>query len=135
MTRGELWWADFGLPFGSEPGFRRPVLLIQDDAYTRSRLNTVIVVPLSTNLELENAPGNVFLSREESGLSKDSIIVVTQLTAIDKTRLVERAGRAARRTMEETETGITMVLGMPTDSRFHSAASGVPPGPSGRSSS
>ena len=112
MTRGELWWADFGLPFGSEPGFRRPVLLIQDDAYTRSRLNTVIVVPLSTNLDLKHAPGNVYLSCEESGLSKDSVLVVTQLTAIDKSRLVERAGGTARETMEETDTGIKMVLGM-----------------------
>ena len=74
MTRGELWWADFGLPFGSEPGLRRPVLIVQDDAYTRSRLNTVIVVPLSTNLVLENAPGNVFLPCERSGLSKDSVL-------------------------------------------------------------
>jgi len=112
MTRGELWWADSGLPFGSEPGFRRPVLLIQDDAYTRSRLNTVIVVPLSTNLELENAPGNVFLSCGESGLSKDSVIVVTALTTIDKERLVERAGRTTRATVEEAESGIRMVLGM-----------------------
>ncbi|MFW6312359.1 MAG: type II toxin-antitoxin system PemK/MazF family toxin [Spirochaetota bacterium] len=112
MTRGELWWADFGLPFGSEPGFRRPVLIVQDDAYTRSRLNTVIVVPLSTNLELENAPGNVSLSREESGLSKDSVIVVTELSAIDKERLVERAGRTTLETVEVVESGIRMVLGM-----------------------
>lgn len=112
MIRGELWWADFGLPFGSEPGFRRPVLLVQDDAYTRSRLRTVMVVPLSTNLRLEHAPGNVFLGCEESGLSIDSVLVVTQLTAIDKTHLVECAGSVARETMEETETGIRMVLGM-----------------------
>ena len=112
MTRGEIWWADFGLPFGSEPGFRRPVLIVQDDAYTRSRLSTVIVVPLSTNLELENAPGNVFLSHDESGLSKDSVLVVTQLTALDKQRLVEHAGRTTPETREAVESGIRMVLGI-----------------------
>ncbi len=112
MTRGELWWADFGLPFGSEPGFRRPVLIVQDDAYTRSRLNTVIVVPLSTNLVLESAPGNVFLPCERSGLPKDSVLVVTHLSALDKERLLERAGRTSRETMEAVESGVRMVLGM-----------------------
>ena len=77
MTRGELRWADFGIQFGSEPGFRRPVLIVQEYVYTQSRLNTVIVVPLTTNLLLEEAPGNVVLPKEESGLTKDSVIVVT----------------------------------------------------------
>lgn len=112
MTRGELWWADFGMPFGSEPGFRRPVLVVQDDVYTQSRLNTVVVVPLTTNLVLEEAPGNVFLSKSESSLGKDSVIVVTQLSAIDKKRLVESISKVTRETMEDVETGIAMVLGM-----------------------
>lgn len=112
MTRGELWWADFGLPFGSEPGFRRPVLVVQDDAYTQSRLNTLVVVPLTTNLILEEAPGNVFLSSAESSLAKDSVIVVTQLSAIDKKRLIENIGKVAPETMEDVETGIGMLLGI-----------------------
>ena len=90
MIRGELWWADFGLPFGSEPGFRRPVLIVQGDAYTRSRLNTVIIVPLSTNLAL----------------------VVTHLSALDNERLLERAGRTSRQTVEAVESGVRMVLGL-----------------------
>lgn len=113
MTRGELWWADFGVPFGSEPGFRGPVLVVQDDAYTQSKLNTVVVVPLTTNLILEEAPGNVFLSGVESSLAKDSVIVVTQLSAIDKKRLIEHTGTVSRETMEDVETGIAMVLGIP----------------------
>ncbi|MDA3948257.1 MAG: type II toxin-antitoxin system PemK/MazF family toxin [Spirochaeta sp.] len=112
MTRGELWWADFGIPFGSKPGFRRPVLVVQDDTYTQSRINTVVVAPLTTNLILEEAPGNVFLSKAESSLAKDSVIVVTQLSAIDKKRLVENIGKAPQETMEDVKTGITMVLGI-----------------------
>jgi mRNA interferase MazF len=110
MIRGELWWTDFGIPFGSEPGFRRPVLIVQSDAYTQSRLNTVIVVPLTTNLSLEEAIGNVFLSRVESSLSKDSVIVVTQLSALDKKRLIERTGEVSRETMEDVMNGIRLVL-------------------------
>ena len=112
MTRGELRWADFGIPFGSEPGCRRPVLIVQEDVYTQSRLNTVMVVPLTTNLLLEGAPGNVFLSKEESRLSKDSVIVVTQLSAIDKKRLMESISKVTQETIEDAETGIKMVLGI-----------------------
>ena len=97
---------------GGEPGFRRPVLIVQDDGYTQSRLNTVIVVPLTTNLMLKNAPGNAFLSGDESGLSKNSVVVVTLLSALDKERLIECAGRTTQETMGEVESGIKMVLGM-----------------------
>ena len=96
MTRGELRWADLGVPFRSESGFRRPVLIVHDDAYTHSRLNTVIIAPLTTNLLLEDAPGNACLSREESGLSGDSVVVVTRLSALDKERVIEREGKGRR---------------------------------------
>ena len=112
MIRGEIWWADFGIPFGSEPGFRRPVLIVQDDSYTKSRLNTVIVLPLTTNLLLENAPGNVFIERSETGLRKDSVIVVTQLYAIDKQRFIERVDQIKKTTMDDVEQGIKLVLGI-----------------------
>jgi mRNA interferase MazF len=112
MTRGELWWTDFGLPFGSEPGFRRPILIVQDDAFNKSKINTVIIVPLTTNLALAEAPGNVLLEKEESGLTKDSVLVVSQLSAIDKKRLIEFAGKIEKQTLEEVEEGIKLVLGM-----------------------
>jgi mRNA interferase MazF len=112
MTRGELWWTDFGLPFGSEPGFRRPILIVQDDAFNKSKINTVIIVPLTTNLALAEAPGNVLLEKEESGLTKDSVLVVSQLSAIDKKRLIEFAGKIEKQTIEEVEEGIKLVLGM-----------------------
>jgi mRNA interferase MazF len=76
MMRGEIWWADFGVPFGSEAGYRRPVLIVQDDVFNDSRMRTIVVVPLTTNLRLSEAPGNVFVSKKESTLTKDSVILV-----------------------------------------------------------
>jgi mRNA interferase MazF len=112
MTRGEIWWADFGVPFGSETGFRRPVVIIQDDAFNRSKINTVIIIPLTTNTVLAEAPGNVLLEKEESGLTKDSVLVVSQLSAIDRKRLVEHAGKLEKHIIEEAEKGIKLILGM-----------------------
>ncbi len=112
MTRGEIWWADFGVPFGSEPGFHRPVLIIQDDAFNKSAIKTIIVIPLTTNMMLESAPGNVLLNKEESGLSKDSVIVISQIGVIDKARLVEKATKLSKGSIEEVEDGIRLVLGV-----------------------
>ena len=112
MIRGEIWWADFGFPFGSEPGFRRPVLIIQDDSFNRSRINTVIIIPLTTNLILENAPGNIFLEKDESGLSKDSVIVISQLTVIDRTRLIQVEGKINNTIIQEVESGVKLILGI-----------------------
>jgi mRNA interferase MazF len=70
MIRGEIWWADLGIPFGSESGFKRPAVIIQDDAFNRSNIQTVIVTSITTNLNLADAPGNVYLEKDESGLSK-----------------------------------------------------------------
>lgn len=111
MTRGEIWWADFGLPFGSEPGFQRPVLVVQNDAFNSSNIRTVVVVPMTTNLMLEEAPGNVFLDKAESRLSKDSVIVVSQISVIAKERLIQQAGRILKKTMSNVEDGIRLVLG------------------------
>jgi mRNA interferase MazF len=112
MMRGELWWADFGLPFGSEPGFRRPVVILQDDAFNKSNIHTTIIVPLTTNMALAEAPGNVVLPKEESNLSKDSVLVVSQLSAVDKQRLIERIGTLKRQTLEEAEEGIKLILNL-----------------------
>lgn len=100
------------MPFGSEPGFRRPVLIIQDDAFNRSNIRTTMVVPLTTNLSLAEAPGNVFLEKEESGLSKDSVVVVSQLSVLDKDRLVESVGSITAVTLSDIEEGIKIVLGI-----------------------
>ncbi|MFM7219366.1 MAG: type II toxin-antitoxin system PemK/MazF family toxin [Nodosilinea sp.] len=110
MYRGELWWANLPDPIGSEPGYRRPVLVVQDDAFTQSRINTVIVVMISSNIQLAEAPGNVRLPRGISGLSKDSVINVSQILTVDKTFLVERIGSIPDSLQEEVDGGLRTVL-------------------------
>jgi mRNA interferase MazF len=110
MIRGEIWWADLGIPFGSEPGFNRPVLVIQADAINQSKINTTIVIPFTTNLLLENAPGNVFVEKEESKLSKDSVLVVSQISVIDKTRLIKYESKISKDILDELEDGIKLIL-------------------------
>jgi mRNA interferase MazF len=112
MIRGEIWWADFGIPFGSEPGFKRPIIIVQDNDFNRSKINTVIVLPLTTNLNLEDAPGNVLIEKDESSLPKDSVVVVSQLYAIDKARLIEMIKKIDTEIMYRIEDGIMLVLGI-----------------------
>ena len=82
MYRGEIWWANLPDPIGPEPGYRRPVLIIQDDTFTQSRLRTVIVVIITSNIELAIAPGNVLLASNITGLPRDSVANVSHLTTI-----------------------------------------------------
>jgi len=112
MTRGEIWWADLGVPFGSETGFRRPVLIVQDDDFNRSAISAVVIIPFSTNTALAEAPGNLFFESHESGLSKDSVGVTSQITAIDRGRLVEKISKIEKNYFGEIEEGIRIVLGM-----------------------
>ena len=112
IQRGEIWWADLGEPTGAEPGFRRPVLVVQADAFNRSRIDTVVVVAITSNMRLGEAPGNVTLSRRTGGLPKPSVINVSQITTLDKSELTERIGRLPPATMEEVDEGLKLVLGM-----------------------
>ena len=112
MTRGELWWVNLGMPFGSEPGYKRPVIIIQNDFFNSSRINTTIIVPLTTNLLLAEAPGNVLITRNESKLSKDSVIVVSQIKVVDRQRLIEKISKIDRAIIEKVEYGIMFILGL-----------------------
>jgi mRNA interferase MazF len=112
MTRGEVWWADLGIPFGSEPGFRRPVLIVQADAFNRSRIRTVIIVPITSNTALAEAPGNVFLPQDRSGLTKDSVVNVSQAAVIDRQRLLEPVRGLAPADMQAVDAGLRLVLGL-----------------------
>ena len=112
MTRGELWWADLGIPFGSEPGYKRPVLIIQNDFFNRSRINTTIIIPLTTNLLWADAPGNVFLSKEDSTLNKDSVISISQIEVIDRQRLIEKIIKIDGSIIENIESNILFVFGI-----------------------
>jgi len=110
--RGEIWWADLSEPRGSEPGHRRPVLIIQEDHFNQSQLATVIVLSLTSNLRYQHLPGNLFLSSMESGLEKDSVINITQLTTIDKSWLDAYVVELPVTVMIQVEAGLGLVLGL-----------------------
>jgi len=112
MTRGEIWRAEFGIPYGCEPGFTRPVLIVQDDSYNESRIKTIVVVPLTTNLRLADAPGNVLLSKKDLKLPDDSVIITSQLYAIDRGCFKEKLSKAPGSIMQQVEIGMKLVLGM-----------------------
>ena len=110
--RGELWWADLGEPRGSEPAYRRPVLVIQEDTFNRSRLATVIVLGLTSDPRYGELPGNVHLTPKQSGLDRDSVVNVTQIATIDKSWLESRVAKLRKPLMDQVEYGIGLVLGL-----------------------
>lgn len=111
IAQGEVWWADLPEPSGSEPGFRRPIIVVQGDAFNRSRIDTVVCVPLTSTLRLADAPGNVLLEAKVTGLPKDSVANVSQLVTLDKAALTERVGRLPRAKLELVLFGIDVVRG------------------------
>jgi mRNA interferase MazF len=112
ILRGELWWADLGLPRGSAPALRRPVLVVQADSFNQSRIDTVVVVSLTSNLGLANAPGNVFCRRGRTGLRTASVVNVSQLATLDRRFLLERIGRVPADVLGAVEAGVALVLGL-----------------------
>jgi mRNA interferase MazF len=111
VAQGDVWWADLPEPSGSGPGFRRPVVIVQGDALNRSRIATVVCVPLTSNLKWATAPGNVLLPAGVTGLPKESVANVSQLVTLDKSDLAERVGKLARSKLELVLSGIDVVLG------------------------
>jgi mRNA interferase MazF len=111
VGQGEVWWADLGVPAGSEPGCRRPVVVVQGDALNRSRLATVVCVPLTTNLRWAEAPGNTLLTARATGLPKDSVANASQVVTLDKTVLRERTGKLPRVKLDLILAGIDVILG------------------------
>jgi len=111
ISQGEIWWADLVDPMGSGPGFRRPVVVIQGDSFNRSRIATVLCIPLTSNLKWAGAPGNVLLETRLTGLPKDSVANVSQVVALDKSLLTERAGKLPRAKTDLILAGIDVVLG------------------------
>ncbi len=110
IARGEVWWADLAEPRGSEPGFRHPILILQADAFNRSRLRTVVGVVVSSNTRLLDAPGNVLLPAKAVGLPRDSVVNVTQFVTVDRDYLEERAGEVPSKTLARVEAGLRLVL-------------------------
>lgn len=110
MKRGEIWWASLPDPIGSEPGYRRPLLIVQSDEFNRSAIRTVICAAITSNLNLAGAPGNVGLSARASGLPKPSVVNVSQLMTIDKTRLTERIKEIDAKSMLEIDEGLRLIM-------------------------
>jgi mRNA interferase MazF len=110
IQRGEIWWASLPEPVGSGPGFRRPVLVVQSDDFNRSRIATVIVLVVTSNVKLTQAPGNVLLPRQATGLPQESVANVSQIVTVDKGLLTERIGVLPARLLKQVEEGLRLVL-------------------------
>lgn len=110
IRRGELWWADLDTPIGAAPGFRRPVLIVQSDGFNQSRIATTVVLPLTTNIQRADAPGNVLIRARDSALRKDSVVNVSQPVAVDRRALIERIGTVDGTVMESVARGLRLVL-------------------------
>lgn len=111
ISQGEVWWADLPEPSGSEPGFRRPVVVVQGEAFNRSQISTVVCVPLTSNLRWAEAPGNVLLTSKVTGLSQDSVANVSQLVTLDKSSLTDLVGKLSKAKPDLVLFGIDVVLG------------------------
>jgi mRNA interferase MazF len=111
IAQGEVWWADLAEPSGSEPGFRRAVVVVQGDAFNRSRIASVVCVALTSNLRWADAPGNVLLAARATGLPKDSVANVSQLVTLDREALTECVGALPAKKLELVLLGIDIVLG------------------------
>lgn len=111
ISQGDVWWADLGEPVDSEAGYRRPVLVVQGDAFNRSGIATVVSVPLTSTLRWAEAPGNVRLSARSTGLPRDSVANVSQIAAVDRTLLTERVGKLSRAKIDLVLSGVDVVLG------------------------
>ena len=112
VERGQVWWADLDEPRGSEPGFRRQLLIVQDDAFNRSRIRTVLAIVLTSNLRLIDAPGNVLIPAKAAGLPKDSVANVSQIVTLDRDYLTEPAGKVRGPLLKNVENGLRLVLGL-----------------------
>lgn len=111
VSQGDVCWADLDEPTGSSPGFRRPVIVVQSDAINRSRIGTVVCVPLTSNTKWGAAPGNIFLRSSVTGLPKDSVANVSLIVALDRSQLTERVGKLTPRHVTAVINGINVILG------------------------
>jgi mRNA interferase MazF len=111
VAQGDICWADLPDPAGSGPGFRRPVVVVQGDALNRSRIGTVVCVPLTSNLRWAEAPGNLLLPARSTKLPRDSVANASQIVTLDRALLTERVGRVSRPQLEAILDGIALVLG------------------------
>ena len=112
IRRGEIWWANIPPPTGSEPGYPRPVLIVQTDPFNQSGIRTVVAVAFTSNLRLADAPGNVLCRRHDTALSTDSVANVSQLAALDKSWLTRRVSKLPPPLLREVEDRLRSLLGL-----------------------
>jgi mRNA interferase MazF len=112
VKRGEIWWASLVEPIGSGPGGRRPALIVQSDTFNLSRINTIVIVVITSNVKLSKAPGNVLLSKKISGLPRDSVINVSQILTVDKSLLTELVGELPESVIRQVDDGVRLVLSL-----------------------
>lgn len=110
IRQGEVYWVDFGEPIGSMPGFKRPCVIIQNDVFNASKIATVIVAAVTSNMRLAQAPGNVALRKKEAGLPKASVVNVSQLMTVDKSMLQEKIGKLSEKRFGEILDGVHLVV-------------------------
>ncbi len=110
IRQGEVYWVDLGQPVGSGPGYRHPHLVVQNNLFNQSRVNTVVVCALTSNLKRARAPGNVLLRAGEANLPRQSVVNISQLFTVDKTRLGERIGRLPSERLRAVLDGIVLLL-------------------------
>jgi mRNA interferase MazF len=111
ISQGDVWWAELPVPAGSEPGYRRPVVVVQGDTFNRSSIRTVVCVPVTSNLKWVATPGNVPLTARQTGLQRDSVANVSQVTALDRSLLTERIGKLSQSKLDLVLSGLDVVLG------------------------
>lgn len=112
VKRGEIWWASLPAPQGSPPGYRQPVVIIQSNDFNESRIQTVVVAAITSNLGLAAAPGNVAISARGTGLSRKSVINVSQLLTVTKLVLTKRVGRLDSGSLQQLDEGLRLVLAL-----------------------
>ena len=111
IRQGEVYWLSFGAPDGSAPAGRRPAVVIQHDRFNRSAISTTVVAAITSNLRLSRMPGNVRLRRGEAGLPLASVVNVSQIRTLDRTRLVDRVGVLGQARMREVLKGLALLFG------------------------
>jgi mRNA interferase MazF len=110
VKRGEIWWASMGEPRGSEPGYRRPVVIISSNEFNQSLIQTVVCAAITSNLRLINAPGNFKLAKSKSGINRDSVVNVSQLITLDKSFFTEQVGKLNNKQIYSLKEGLKLVL-------------------------
>lgn len=110
INQGDVFWIELEEPLGSEPGYRHPHVVIQNNLFNRSRIRTVVVCALTSNLKRAKSPGNITLHEGEANLSKPSVVNVTQIFSVNKADLVEKIGSLSKTRIQEIWQGIQLVM-------------------------